>query len=137
MHTVLVIEDDLGIQKQLKWSLSDYELVFASDRQQAMTQLRRFDPAVVTLDLGLPPDPANATEGMACLAEILSSKPETKVIVITGSTDNSHALQAIALGAYDYYQKPLDADVLNIILQRAFKLTELENENKALRASYQ
>lgn len=137
MHTVLVIEDDLGIQKQLKWSLSDYELVFASDRQQAMTQLRRFEPAVVTLDLGLPPDPANATEGMACLADILSSKPDTKVIVITGSTDNSHALQAIALGAYDYYQKPLDADVLNIILQRAFKLTELENENKALRASYQ
>lgn len=137
MHTVLVIEDDLGIQKQLKWSLSDYELVFASDRQQAMTQLRRFEPAVVTLDLGLPPDPANASEGMACLSDILSSKPDTKVIVITGSTDNSHALQAIALGAYDYYQKPLDADVLNIILQRAFKLTELENENKALRASYQ
>ena len=70
MHTVLVIEDDLGIQKQLKWSLSDYELVFASDRQQAMTQLRRFEPAVVTLDLGLPPDPANASEGMACLADI-------------------------------------------------------------------
>ena len=135
MHTVLVIEDDLGIQKQLKWSLSDYELVFAADRQQAMTQLRRFEPAVVTLDLGLPPDAANASEGLACLTEILTAKPETKVIVLTGSTDNNHALQAIALGAYDYYQKPIDADVLNIILQRAFKLSQLEQENKALKAS--
>lgn len=137
MQTVLVIEDDLGIQKQLKWSLSDYELIFAGDRQQAMTHLRRYEPAVVTLDLGLPPDPANASEGLACLTEILSAKPETKVIVITGSTDNSHALQAIALGAYDYYQKPLDAEVLNIIIQRAFKLSSLESENRALRASYQ
>ncbi len=137
LNTVLVIEDDLGIQKQLKWSLSDYELVFAADRQQAMTQLRRHEPAVVTLDLGLPPDPANATEGLACLTEILTALPDTKVIVITGSTDNNHALQAIALGAYDYYQKPIDADVLTIILQRAFKLTELENENRALRASNQ
>lgn len=137
MYTVLVIEDDLGIQKQLKWSLSDYELVFAADRQQAMTQVRRYEPAVVTLDLGLPPDPANASEGMACLAEILHLFPDTKVIVITGSTDNSHALQAIALGAYDYYQKPIDADVLNIILQRAFKLAGLEQENKALRLSQQ
>lgn len=135
MHTVLVIEDDLGIQKQLKWSLSDYELVFAADRQQAMTQLRRFEPAVVTLDLGLPPDAANASEGLACLTEILTAKPEAKVIVLTGSTDNNHALQAIALGAYDYYQKPIDADVLNIILQRAFKLSQLEQENKALKAS--
>ncbi|MFN3709370.1 MAG: PEP-CTERM-box response regulator transcription factor [Alishewanella aestuarii] len=135
MHTVLVIEDDLGIQKQLKWSLCDYELVFAADRQQAMTQLRRFEPAVVTLDLGLPPDAANASEGLACLTEILTAKPETKVIVLTGSTDNNHALQAIALGAYDYYQKPIDADVLNIILQRAFKLSQLEQENKALKAS--
>ncbi|MDD4863045.1 MAG: PEP-CTERM-box response regulator transcription factor [Alishewanella agri] len=137
MHTVLVIEDDLGIQKQLKWSLTDYELVFAADRQQAMTQFRRFEPAVVTLDLGLPPDPANASEGLACLTEMLSLNPDTKVIVLTGSTDNNHALQAIALGAYDYYQKPIDADVLNIILQRAFKLSQLEQENKALRASYQ
>lgn len=137
MQTVLVIEDDLGIQKQLKWSLSDYELIFASDRQQAMTQMRRYEPLVVTLDLGLPPDPANATEGMACLAEILNIKPETKVIVVTGSTDNRHAIEAVGLGAYDYYQKPLDADVLNIILQRAFKLAQLEAENRALRASHQ
>ncbi|KKO46910.1 Fis family transcriptional regulator [Arsukibacterium ikkense] len=135
MKTVLVVEDDIGIQKQLKWSLSDYELVFADDKASAMTQLRRYEPAVVTLDLGLPPDPANASQGLACLAEILAVQPDCKVIVLTGNTDNAHALKAVALGAYDYYQKPIDADVLNIIIQRAFKLTELEQENKALKAS--
>ncbi len=135
MKTVLVIEDDIGIQKQLKWSLSDYELVFATDRSTALTQLRRHEPAVVTLDLGLPPDPANASEGLACLAEILSAQPDCKVIVITGNTDNEHALKAIALGAYDYYQKPIDAEVLNIILARAFKISELEIENRALKSA--
>lgn len=135
MKTVLVVEDDIGIQKQLKWSLSNYELVFADDRANAMTQLRRYEPAVVTLDLGLPPDPANASEGLACLAEILAAQPHCKVIVLTGNTDNVHALKAVALGAYDYYQKPIDADVLNIIISRAFKLTELEQENLALKAS--
>lgn len=135
MKTVLVIEDDIGIQKQLKWSLADYELVFASDRASALTQLRRYEPSVVTLDLGLPPDPANASEGLACLNEILTSDPGCKVIVITGNTDNEHALKAIALGAYDYYQKPLDADVLNIILARAFKISELEAENRSLKSA--
>ena len=133
MKTVLVIEDDIGIQKQLKWSLSDYELVFAEDRASALTQLRRYEPDVVTLDLGLPPDPANASEGLACLSDILAIKPTCKVIVITGNTDNEHALKAIAMGAYDYYQKPIVADVLNIILARAFKISELETENRALK----
>ena len=133
MKTVLVIEDDIGIQKQLKWSLSDYELVFAQDRASALTQLRRYEPDVVTLDLGLPPDPANASEGLACLNDILSIQPSCKVIVITGNTDNEHALKAVAMGAYDYYQKPVVAEVLNIILARAFKISELETENRALK----
>lgn len=135
MKTILVIEDDIGIQKQLKWSLSDYELVFAQDKASALTQLRRYEPEVVTLDLGLPPDPANASEGLACLNDILAIQPNCKIIVITGNTDNEHALKAIALGAYDYYQKPLDADVLNIILARAFKISELETENRALKSA--
>ncbi|MGI5308938.1 PEP-CTERM-box response regulator transcription factor [Rheinheimera sp. WS51] len=135
MNTILVIEDDIGIQKQLKWSLSEFELVFAQDRASALTQLRRYEPDVITLDLGLPPDEANASEGLACLNDILSFNPDCKVIVITGNTDNNHALKAIALGAYDYYQKPIDADVLNIILNRAVKLAQLEAENRALRSS--
>lgn len=135
MKTLLVIEDDIGIQKQLKWSLPDYELVFAQDRSSALTQLRRYEPEVVTLDLGLPPDAANATEGLACLSEILALLPHCKVIVITGSNDNEHALKAVALGAYDYYQKPISIDVLNVILTRAFKLSQLETENQALKAA--
>lgn len=135
MKTVLVIEDDIGIQKQLKWSLTDYELVFAQDRASALTQLRRYEPEVVTLDLGLPPDPANASEGLACLNDILTLQPDCKVVVITGNTDNEHALKAVALGAYDYYQKPVDPDVLNIILARAFKISALEAENRALKSA--
>lgn len=135
MKTVLVIEDDIGIQKQLKWSLTDYELVFAADRASAMSQLRRYEPAVVTLDLGLPPDAANASEGLACLNDILATQPECKVIVLTGNTDSEHALKAIALGAYDYYQKPIDVNVLGIILARAFKISELEAENRALKSA--
>jgi len=135
MKTILIIEDDIGIQKQLKWSLSDYELVFAQDRASALTQLRRYEPEVVTLDLGLPPDPANASEGLACLNDILALKPNCKIIVITGNTDTEHALKAIALGAYDYYQKPVDPEVLSIILARAFKISELETENRALKSA--
>lgn len=134
MKTLLAIDDDLGIQKQLKWSLTDYDVVFAEDRASALQQVRRYEPAVITLDLGLPPDPSNASEGLACLTEILQHNPATKVIVITGSTDTEHALQAISLGAYDYYQKPIDVDVLNVIVARAFKLSELEAENRLLKS---
>ena len=135
MKTLLIVEDDLGIQTQLKWSLPDYELVFAEDRSSALTQVRRYEPAVVTLDLGLPPDPSNASEGLACLTDILAIHPECKVIIITGNTDKEHALKAVNLGAYDYYQKPIDPDVLSVILARAFKLSALEQENRYLRHS--
>ena len=102
MEKILVVDDDLGIQKQLKWALKDVEIVFAADRQSAITQLRRFEPSVVTLDLGLPPDPANASEGLQALTEILQLAPSTKVVVVTGNDDKENALKAVALGAYDY-----------------------------------
>ncbi|WP_016957026.1 PEP-CTERM-box response regulator transcription factor [Catenovulum agarivorans] len=132
MSRLLVVDDDKGIQKQLKWGLSDYEIVFADDRPSAIAQLRRHEPEVVTLDLGLPPDPANASEGLAALTEILSLSPNTKVIVLTGNTDKEHALKSIQLGAYDFYQKPVDVDTLNTIIHRAFNLVDLENENRRL-----
>ncbi|KMT64618.1 PEP-CTERM-box response regulator transcription factor [Catenovulum maritimum] len=132
MAKLLVVDDDKGIQKQLKWGLSDYEIIFADDRQSAITQLRRFEPEVVTLDLGLPPDAANASEGIAALTEILSLAPKTKVIVLTGNTDKENALKSVELGAYDFYQKPVDVDTLNTIIARAFNLVELEQENRRL-----
>ncbi|WP_340678429.1 PEP-CTERM-box response regulator transcription factor [Paraglaciecola sp.] len=134
MEKILVVDDDLGIQKQLKWSFAGYEVIFAEDRVSAIAQLRRFEPKVVTLDLGLPPDPANATEGMATLEEILELAPQTKVIVVTGNNDKKNALKAISLGAYDFYQKPIDSDTIQILVSRAMNLFNLEMENRHLAA---
>ncbi|MDF2177330.1 PEP-CTERM-box response regulator transcription factor [Aliiglaciecola sp. CAU 1673] len=135
MEKLLVVDDDIGIQKQLKWSFSEYEVIFAEDRQSAVNQLRRYEPKVVTLDLGLPPDPANASEGLATLAEILSLAPQTKVIVVTGNNDKENALKAIELGAYDFYQKPIDSDTIKILVSRAANLYDLELENRQLAQS--
>jgi putative PEP-CTERM system response regulator len=132
MSKVLVIDDDLGIQKQLKWCLSDFDLVYADDRTSAINQLRRFEPVVVTLDLGLPPDATNASEGLKVLEEILALSPHTKVIVVTGNNDKENALQAIDLGAYDFYQKPIDSDTMKILVTRALYVSSLEAENRKL-----
>ncbi|WP_339722797.1 PEP-CTERM-box response regulator transcription factor [uncultured Paraglaciecola sp.] len=132
MDKILVVDDDLGIQKQLKWSFSGYEVIFAEDRTSAIAQLRRFEPKVVTLDLGLPPDPSNATEGLATLEEILALAPQTKVIVVTGNNDKKNALKAVNLGAYDFYQKPIDSDTIQILVSRAINLFNLEMENRHL-----
>ena len=132
MDKILVVDDDLGIQKQLKWSFSGYDVIFAEDRTSAIAQLRRFEPKVVTLDLGLPPDPSNATEGLATLEEILALAPQTKVIVVTGNNDKKNALKAVNLGAYDFYQKPIDSDTIQILVSRAINLFNLEMENRHL-----
>ena len=133
-HKILLVEDDPGLQKQLKWSLSDYELVVAADRDGAIAQLRRHEPAVVLLDLGLPPDVDGATEGLATLQQILSLAPATKVIVVTGNLDRSNAVKAIHLGAYDFFQKPFDPDVLALMIARALHVHALEVENRQLLA---
>ncbi len=129
---ILLVEDDPGLQKQLKWSLGDYELVLATDRDSAIAQLRRHEPAVVLLDLGLPPDADGANEGLAALQQILSLVPITKVIVVTGNLDRSNAVKAIQLGAYDFFQKPFDPDVLALMIARALHVHALEVENRLL-----
>lgn len=131
-ETILVVDDDLGIQKQLKWSFTDYQVVFAEDRESAIAQLRRYEPKVVTLDLGLPPDPANASEGLKTLEEITALSPSTKVIVVTGNNDKENALKAIELGAYDFYQKPIDSDTIKLLVARALNLANLEHQNAVL-----
>ncbi len=129
---LLIVEDDPGIQKQLKWSFDNYQTIIAGDREEAITALRRFMPSVVTLDLGLPPDPTNASEGLATLKEILQLAPATKVIVVTGNDERENAIKAVAMGAYDFYQKPVDLEVLNLIIARAFQLNQLEKDNISL-----
>ncbi|BDW82490.1 PEP-CTERM-box response regulator transcription factor [Erythrobacter sp. Dej080120_24] len=133
--TLLVIEDDEGLQAQLKWAYDDFEVVIAGDRDSAIAALRSEAPAVVTLDLGLPPDPDGTTEGFAVLDAIMALKPDTKVIVASGHGARESALQAIERGAYDFYQKPVDIDALGLIVRRAFNLHEIEDENRRLVAN--
>jgi len=131
---LLIVEDDLGLQKQLRWAYEDYEVITAADRPAAIDALRHYEPAVVTLDLGLPPDAEGTSEGFATLDAILALKPDTKVIVASGQGAHEGALRAIAAGAYDYYHKPVDIDELGLIVARAFYLHELERENARLQA---
>ncbi len=127
---LLVVEDDPGVQSQLRCCFKDYDLLVARDRDQALGQLRRHEPPVVTLDLGLPPDPAHASEGLRVMEDILKLAPDTKVIVVTGNDDHDNAVKAVGMGAYDFYQKPIDADILALIVDRAHRLYELEQENR-------
>ena len=132
---LLVVEDDKGLQSQLRWAFEDFEVVISGDREDAIAQLRRVEPGVVLLDLGLPPDPGGVSEGMATLTEILSLIPETRVIVVTGDNDRTNAVKAIGLGAYDFYQKPADPEILGLIVDRAYRVYELEQENQRLQKS--
>ena len=134
-NTLLIVEDDPGLQSQLKWCFEGFTVVVAGDRETALVQLRLYEPPVVTLDLGLPPDASGASEGLEALEQIIAIAPATKVIVVTGNDDRENAVRAIALGAYDFYQKPVDPEILSMIVNRAFHLHQLEAENRALVAA--
>ena len=136
-RALLIVEDDLALQKQIKWSLDRFESVTANDRESALVQLRRHLPAVVTMDLGLPPDADSVSEGFKLLEQILAVDPDTKVIVLTGQNDRANALRAVALGAYDFFAKPFEPELLNLTVERAFRLAELQAENRRLQEMYQ
>ena len=129
---LLIVEDDEGLQAQLKWAYEDFDVTIVGDRASALAALRADEPAVVTLDLGLPPDPDGTTEGFAVLDAIMALKPDTKVIVASGHGARESALQAIDHGAYDFYQKPVDIEALGLIVRRAFALHTIEEENRRL-----
>ena len=134
---LLIVEDDLALQKQIKWSLDKFESVTASDRETALTQQRRHQPAVVTMDLGLPPDPDSVSEGFKLLEQMLEADPAVKVIVLTGQNDQANALRAVALGAYDFLAKPFEPETLSLTVERAYRLSELQAENRRLQALHQ
>ena len=136
-RALLIVEDDLALQKQIKWSLDRFESVTAHDRESALVQLRRHLPAVVTMDLGLPPDADSVSEGFKLLEQILAVDPDTKVIVLTGQNDRANALRAVALGAYDFFAKPFEPELLNLTVERAFRLAELQAENRRLQEMHQ
>ena len=134
---LLIVEDDLALQKQIKWSLDRFETVTAADRESALVQCRRHCPAVVTMDLGLPPDPDSVSEGFRLLEELLGLDPDIKVIVLTGQNDQANALRAVALGAYDFFAKPFDPELLGLTIDRAYRLSALQTENRRLQALHQ
>lgn len=131
---LLIVEDDPALQKQLRWSFDQYDTLAAGDRESALALVHRHHPAVVTMDLGLPPDADSVSEGFLLLEQILSAQPDTKVIVLTGQNDRANALRAIGLGAYDFFAKPFEPELLTLTIDRAFRLYELQQENRRLQA---
>ncbi|HTL74852.1 MAG TPA: PEP-CTERM-box response regulator transcription factor [Casimicrobiaceae bacterium] len=132
---LLIVEDDPALQKQMRWAFDQYETVVASDRDGALAQLRRYEPAVVTMDLGLPPSPDDPSEGFALLQELHALAPNTKVIVLTGQNDHANALKAISLGAHDFCTKPFEPELLAWTIDRAFRVHELQEENQRLHSA--
>ncbi len=134
---LLIVEDDPALQKQMKWAFDRYETIMAADRESAIAQLRRCEPAVVTMDLGLPPNPDDPSEGLQLLEQIHTLAPETKVIVLTGQNDRVNALKSIALGAHDFCTKPFEPQILLWTIDRAFRVHELQVENRRLQSMHQ
>ncbi len=134
---LLIVEDDSGLQSQLRWHFDQYETIVADNRQDAIAALRLHEASVIIQDLGLPPDEDGVDEGFKCIQDILRISPNSKVIVMTGKTDRDNALRAVAMGAYDFYQKPVDPNTLDLIVQRAFHIHELEDYNRRLSVSQQ
>jgi two-component system NtrC family response regulator len=133
-YKILIIDDDETIRQQMKWALVDeYEIFLAENRRSAIDLFRRELPPVVTLDLGLPPHPREATEGLLALSEILEIDPRVKVIIVSGNSDRANALKAIEQGAYDFFTKPIDLDEIRVTLRRAIHLFQLEEENRQLK----
>jgi two-component system NtrC family response regulator len=131
---LLVVDDEEEIRLQMKWALvRDYEVLFAEDRNSAGTVFRENRPAVVLLDLGLPPNPNAPDEGLETLYQLLAIDKSAKVIIITGQSDRDNALKAVGEGAYDFLNKPIDMDELLVILKRAFYLAQLERDNQKMR----
>lgn len=129
---LLIVEDDRGLQSQLRWHFEQYECIFAENRQDAISALRLHEASVIIQDLGLPPDEDGVDEGFKCIQDILRISPNSKIIVMTGKTDHDNAMRAVAMGAYDFYQKPVEPSTLDLIVQRAFYIYELEDYNRRL-----
>ncbi len=127
---LLIIEDDEGLMSQMRWSFDEYNILTANNRKEAWALVRQFKPQVVLQDLGLPPDPEGISEGMTCIGDILAISPTTKIIVLTGKNDPDAGVEAIGQGAYDFYSKPVDIDILQFLVSRAFKIHHLEEKYK-------
>ena len=131
---LLIVEDDEGLCLQYRWAFTEWRVVIAHDRAQAEQAAAREMPAIVLLDLGLPPDAEGVAEGFATLEMLRQAQPDLPVVVASGQGQRENALRAIALGAYDFCEKPVEPEVLRTILARAARLRELQQENRRLAA---
>ncbi|KXO12504.1 Response regulatory protein [Moritella sp. JT01] len=134
-QTLLIVEDDIGLQTQLKWHFSNYNVVVAANVNDAIAAIRLHEPQVMVQDLGLPPEPDGVIQGFKLLQQSLRIHPHMKLIVMTGNDCNEHALKAVSLGAYDFYSKPANPETLELIVQRAFHMHQLESKNRAFNLS--
>jgi two-component system, NtrC family, response regulator len=131
--TLLIVDDDEEIRTQMKWALTrDYEVLQAGDRIAAIEQFRSAKPAVVLLDLGLPPRPTTPEEGLATLTELLAHDPQAKVVIISGQGEKTNALRAVGAGAYDFLGKPVEMEELKLLLKRCFHVALLEREYREM-----
>jgi two-component system, NtrC family, response regulator len=127
---ILIVDDDEQIRKQIQWALSEEFHVFsAGDRQSAIEVFNKEQIPVVLLDLGLPPQPRKAEEGLLALDEMMGLNPLAKVIIVSGNSERSNALAAVDKGAHDIFPKPVDLDELKVVLHRVYRRIELEKEN--------
>ncbi|MES2946925.1 MAG: PEP-CTERM-box response regulator transcription factor [Pseudomonadota bacterium] len=136
-RSLLIVEDDLALQKQIQWSLDQFDSVTAHDRESALIHMRKRTPAVVTMDLGLPPQADSVAEGFRLLEQLMELDPDVKVIVLTGQNDQANALRAVAMGAYDFFPKPFIPELLSLTIERAFRLSDLQRENRRLQTLHQ
>lgn len=128
---MLVTDDDEYVRGQMKWALNaQYDVLLAENREAAVALQKERKPAVVTLDLGLPPSPGDTREGFLALAEMLAIDPLVKVVVITGQGEQENALSAIGQGAFDFFSKPVDIDALKVVIDRALFLYGVEGKRR-------
>ncbi|HVL57673.1 MAG TPA: response regulator, partial [Burkholderiaceae bacterium] len=132
-RALLIVERDLALQRQLKWSFEHCNAIVAQDHDSAIAQLRRHEPDVVMLDLDLPPQPGSTANGFRTLSAILAMAPATKVIALTAPGDRGETLRAIDHGAYDFCEKPFDVETLNLVVGRAFRMAELDRDLQHLK----
>jgi len=132
---ILIIEDDPGLQKQLCWHFDQYEIYTAASREEALAIFKEYNPFIVLQDLGLPPDEEGTSEGFACIEEILSINPNSKIIVMTGRSEHENAVRAIQLGAFDFFAKPIDTNNLDLIIERSLRMYHLETMARSNQAS--
>lgn len=132
---LLIVDDDESVLLSMKWAfVPEFEILLAGNRKEALEVFKRERPAIVTLDLGLPPSTHTVEEGFLTLAALLDEDPYTKIIIVSGQGEKQNALKAIGQGAYDFFCKPVQIEEVSVILRRALRVHQLESEHRQMQS---